>query len=701
MIKLDYPEKVYAGLLGKCIGVRLGAPVEPTVWSYKRIRDTYGDICGYVKDYKNFAADDDVNGPIFFVRALYDYGEGREITAEDIGNSWLNYIREGKGFFWWGGYGRSTEHTAYLNLKYGIKAPFSGSIEQNGYTVAEQIGGQIFIDSWGLIFPGKAAKAARYAEMAASVSHDRNGIYGGRFIAAAIAVAFDEQDPNRIIRTALNQIPNDCEYARVTKAVIDFHAKHSDDFRACRDFLEANFGYDRYPGVCPIIPNAGVCILSLLYGGGSLSRTVEIATMCGWDTDCNAGNVGTIMGVANGLAGIEEKYRKPINDFFAASSIAGSLNILDLPTEAKRLALLGYRLSGEAAPYRLKESTRDRELYFDFYFPGSTHGFRVDDYRYIGLAHRREEITGESEGSLCVLIDRLPQFQKNRVFYKPFYRRSDFSDERYSPAFTPQVYPGQQVSFEYRWEPYTGTEPALTLFVRKSRTGNIVESKVFFPESGRRERRSWRIPDTEGEAIDEIGITIENREKAYCFGKLFLYTVCIDGRGTQLLEFSKETIEFNTITQTTYDGGVWVIKDEGVQAITSDRNELYTGNYYTRDVKVTVPVIPQNGESHMIIIRAKGRCMSYFAGFNGAGKIQLVRNKNSLTELASVTFNWKLGTRYLLEVTAQRGTFTIAVDGVPLLEYTDPWPYEYGMYGLGQLSASRTLFGPLVAQELP
>ncbi len=77
MIQLDYPEKVYAGLYGKCIGVRLGAPVEPTVWSYERIRDTYGDIRGYVKDYKNFAADDDVNGPIFFIRALYDYGEER------------------------------------------------------------------------------------------------------------------------------------------------------------------------------------------------------------------------------------------------------------------------------------------------------------------------------------------------------------------------------------------------------------------------------------------------------------------------------------------------------------------------------------------------------------------------------------------------------------------------------------------------
>ncbi len=69
--------------------------------------------------------------------------------------------------FWWGGYGVSTEHTAYLNLKHGIPAPQSGSIEQNGQIMAEQIGGQIFIDTWGFINPGNPHRAADYGETAA------------------------------------------------------------------------------------------------------------------------------------------------------------------------------------------------------------------------------------------------------------------------------------------------------------------------------------------------------------------------------------------------------------------------------------------------------------------------------------------------------------------------------------------------------
>ena len=145
MIGKRYLEKIYAGYLGMNIGIRLGAPVEATVWTYERIKNTYGEINGYLKEYKNFAADDDANGPYYFLRTLYDDAIDRDITPNDVARAWLNYTREGIGMFWWGGYGISTEHTAYLNLKAGIPAPESGSIARNGATVAEQILSIIFI----------------------------------------------------------------------------------------------------------------------------------------------------------------------------------------------------------------------------------------------------------------------------------------------------------------------------------------------------------------------------------------------------------------------------------------------------------------------------------------------------------------------------------------------------------------------------
>ncbi|MDY0245135.1 MAG: ADP-ribosylglycohydrolase family protein, partial [Sphaerochaeta sp.] len=80
----EYLNRLYAGFLGMNIGIRLGAPVEPSHWSSERIERFYGDIHSYVKDFKNFAADDDANGPVFFLRSLLDSSESRELQASDV-----------------------------------------------------------------------------------------------------------------------------------------------------------------------------------------------------------------------------------------------------------------------------------------------------------------------------------------------------------------------------------------------------------------------------------------------------------------------------------------------------------------------------------------------------------------------------------------------------------------------------------------
>ena len=75
-IPSDYLERLYSGFLGKNVGIRLGAPVEPAIWTYERIREVYGDVTGYLKPFRNFAADDDANGPVYFIRPLLDALEG-------------------------------------------------------------------------------------------------------------------------------------------------------------------------------------------------------------------------------------------------------------------------------------------------------------------------------------------------------------------------------------------------------------------------------------------------------------------------------------------------------------------------------------------------------------------------------------------------------------------------------------------------
>ena len=348
-MKQEYIEKIYAGWLAKIIGIRLGAVVEG--WTYEKIAQRYGEVTGYLEEYINFAADDDSNGPFFLVRALEEGKNFPKLEPQDVADALMNYAGWEHGFFWFGGYGVSTEHTAFLNLWNGIPAPRSGSAMQNGWTVAEQIGGQIFIDCWGLINPGNTERAAQFARAAASVTHDGNGIWGGIFVAVCISCAFEEKNIQKIIQKGLDYIPQNCEYAAVVRAVCEFYEKNPENWRDCFFYIKENWGYDKYPGNCHIIPNAAVMILALLYGEGDFDKTLCICTMCGWDTDCNVGNIATIMGVRGGIDAIDEKkWREEINDLTVFSGNAGALNISDIPEGASYMARLAYMLDGQEPP---------------------------------------------------------------------------------------------------------------------------------------------------------------------------------------------------------------------------------------------------------------------------------------------------------------------------------------------------------------
>ncbi len=696
-----YLEKVYAGFLGMNAGIRLGAPVEPTIWTYERIQKTYGDITGYVKEYKNFAADDDANGPVFFPRALLDDAVDRPLQPQDVARAWLNYAREGVGMFWWGGYGVSTEHTAYLNLKNGIPAPRSGSIAQNGIVMAEQIGGQIFIDTWGLLNPCNPERAAGYGEAAASVSHDGNGVYGARFMCAAIAKAFETSDVNALIEAGLHEIPEQCTYRDVVHAVRDFHAAHPENWRTCMEMLLRDWGYDKYPGVCHIIPNAGVCIMALLYGGGAFDRTIEIATMAGWDTDCNAGNVGTIMGVACGVDGIPRRYLDPINDGIVCSGISGYLNIVDIPSFCREVAMLGYRLCGEPAPEELADAYRPGEVYFDFELPGSTHNIRLSDPFFCRAVHSTDQAY-KGSGSLAILMDRMVRGNQCRVFYKPFYTRDDFSDERYSPVFSPTAYPGQTVSMKLYLDQWNGNEtPGFAPYVRTSSDGQLHPQGYVKLVQHQWTDVSFTIPDTGGNQVDEVGIVLEGYSitASKTLGVVYMDEFSITGKSAYSIAMAKQKKNFAAITPFSMDHGAWDLYGGTLNLMRQGEAFAYTGSYYARDYTVSAPVTPRNGTSHLLTVRAQGAQRGYAAGLGENGKAVILKNDFGFTTLAETEFPWTQDTAYDISFRCKGSTLTLCVNHQVLLTAEDS-AFDHGMFGCGSCDMGRTSFGDFRFEEM-
>lgn len=706
--QVEYINKVYAGWLGKMIGVRHGANIEG--WTYDQIEKTYGEITDYIVDFKNFASDDDINGPLFFQRALEDSRCSRDITPEEMGKAWLNYIPYPSlpnGFLWFGGYGISTEHTAYINMINGIKPPQSGSMKQNGPTIAEQIGGQIFSDCWGLVAPGDPELASDLAEKMASVSHDGNGIYGGRFISAAISLAFIEKDIETIIEKALTYIPEVCDYTIMSRNVIKFYKENSrKNWRDCFKYIYKNYGYDKYPGNCHIMPNSAVIIMALLYSEGDYSKGINISNMAGWDTDCNVGNIGTILGVFNGVDGIESKWIEPISDFVCCSNVIGSLNILDIPWMASDTSRLGFSLANCKIPDEWKERLEKKSISCHFEYPESTHSIRgVTESKSKIIFRNSSDVSYTGKRSLKIVIPQFTTATSNRVFLKTYYQSSDFDDCRYSPSFSPICYPGSSFSgqFYIPEDVLRNKEEIKILPYCRSVMGELIFGPSQVLKSGEWNKISWTIPsDLPG--IEEIGFdlrtlhamrdtTEDSGHSMIFYLDDFAFTDCADYSIDTKNDLFVDTWTYlhKPVSQFVKNRGMWNLEDgmlTGSNAPSLEQGDIFTGNYYWKDYSLSATIKPITGETHGISFRVNGAMTGYVLHLDKNSTLVLKKNNYQLETLTSIHFNWDTGIDYTLTITVIGSRINIIYDGLTIISYEDcDKPYLSGCIGFSVIQS--------------
>ena len=677
----DYANRVYAGWLGKCIGVRFGAPLEG--WTYQEIRDTLGEVSDFLPlpPGKLFKPDDDTALPMLLIQSLADYGP--EVTTVQLGETWLNYLADQRGTLWWGGYGVSTEHTAYLNLASNVPAPLSGSIAMNGADIAEQIGGQIFSDIWGLVAPNNPELAAEYAAKAASVSHDGNGIYGGQFVAGLVSAAFSERDPRRLVEIGLSLIPADCEYARVVTAVLNFHHKHPDDWHAAYRFILNNFGYDRYPGEVHIIPNAGIVVMALLYSNSDFSRAIQIANMGGWDTDCNVGNVGAIMGVAVGLNGIASKWREPMDDLLIATGLIGSRNLWTIPACTDLFCRLGCKIAGE------KSESLPR---LHFRYPDATQGFQMrgEKGRIMALA--------EDNGRLRATVRKLNKKGEVRLFVKTSIRPDELSANYYGASFSPQIYPGQTMRARLFLPDDAPEQLRAGLFVHDGNSGQNHQAITQPLTPGKWHDLSFKIPKLHNTLLNEAGLVLRNLGAPWT-GNIFLEWLDWGGTPAFSNDFALEKPEYGAISQWTFLRGWWRLEDGVYHGSGAGINESYTGSVDWQDYELTVRLQPLLGQHHLILARVQGARRSYAAGLGPDGKLGLYKNDGGYRVVTAVPFPWQHGQSYDLTLRVQGRQLTVAVGNVRINWIDDNAPYLNGQIGLANFAGCHTAYAKLETRD--
>ena len=644
MLPQDYDERVYAGVLGKIIGVYLGRPFEG--WTNARIERELGDIDYYVHDklgVRLIVTDDDIAGTFTFIRALEDYGYDPGITPAQIGQTWLNYLIEGRTILWWGGLGNSTEHTAYLRLKAGIEAPRSGSAALNGKVVAEQIGAQIFIDGWAMVCPGDPERAADFARRAGSVSHDGEAVHGAQILAAMEAQAFVEDDIDKLFDTGLAFVPADSVVRRMIDDIRDWRAGNGGDWRATFRRIQAQYGYDKYGGNCHIVPNHGLIALALLHGDGDFGKSLRIVNTAGWDTDCNSGNVGCLMGIRGGLAGLNAgaDWRGPIADICYLPSADSGGAISDAVAEATRIAGLGRRLAN--APLKApKDGAR-----FHFSHPGAVQGFQGE-----GCAVSNG-VAPSGERALAIAFAALPEGvarATTATFIDSLETARYFDGRGYALAASPTLNPGQMVTA--RVMPHTAGEDVLEAALSVS---VFDETDALETLNGPVERLapgawselSWRVPAVGGRPIAAVGVSIMAPN---CPGTLFLDRLTWHGAPEVTLAATGGKMWRRAWVRGVDQ--VWATSGEGFRVIQNQGTGLLLyGTRDWRDYRVTADITPHLVRRVGLVARAQGMKRYYALTLTDANQLVLVRELEGTTTLAAADCDLDLYATHRFELT--------------------------------------------------
>ncbi|MCX6205601.1 MAG: ADP-ribosylglycohydrolase family protein, partial [Bacteroidetes bacterium] len=295
--KANLQDKIKGGWAGQTIGVTYGGPYEfhylgTLINDYQKI--SWPD--GQVKRYFDLEPGlyDDIYMDLSFVDVIEKYGV--DAPVDSFANAFAN-----AAYPLW-----HANQTGRYNVLNGIKAPASGYWKNNPH--ADDIDFQIESDFAGLMYPGMGNSASQLCDKVGHIMNYGEGYYGGVYVANMYSLAFVSNDINYVVSEALKSIPEKSKYRQCMQDVINWHQRYPNDWKKSWFEIQRKWTEDI---ACPegvFMPfdisarvNSAYVLMGLLYGQGDFGKTVEIATRCGQDADCNPSTAGGILGAMLGF----------------------------------------------------------------------------------------------------------------------------------------------------------------------------------------------------------------------------------------------------------------------------------------------------------------------------------------------------------------------------------------------------------------
>ncbi len=208
-----------------------------------------------------------------------------------------------------------------VNIMQGIMPPESGYWKNNPH--ADDIDFQIEADFAGLMSPAMVNAAAFWCDGIGHIMNYGDGWYGGVWVAAMYSLAFVYDDVETLVRKSLEVLPEQSRYYHCISSVLKWWETWPDDWRKTWTMVQEELAVAQEAD-CPDEPgnqfridadiNGAYIAIGLLYGGGDFERTMEIATRCGQDSDCNPASACGVLATMKGYHAIPRKYLADVQE---------------------------------------------------------------------------------------------------------------------------------------------------------------------------------------------------------------------------------------------------------------------------------------------------------------------------------------------------------------------------------------------------
>jgi hypothetical protein len=319
-----YAEKLQGFWLGQCIanwtglrteGVKKTAPFfTDKAWGTNQGRKKKTIEFVLVEEGDVWGADDDTDIEYIFQEILLT-NKTSIATPEQIRDGWLKHIKHEEPNYLW----VSNEKALHLMID-GMLPPDTSLPENN--PMYDQIDAQLTTEIFGLFAPARPDVALRMAHMPIRTTAYRDSEWISEFYVVMHSLA-STVDPNLSMKEqtqwlaeqARKRLPNQSFPAKMYDWIKKEYENNpdKDNWEKTRDAFNRRHtgvttdGYN-YRSWFDAGINYGASLISLFYGEGDFKRTIQIGTLCGWDSDNPTATWGGLLGFMLGREGVEKQF---------------------------------------------------------------------------------------------------------------------------------------------------------------------------------------------------------------------------------------------------------------------------------------------------------------------------------------------------------------------------------------------------------